>query len=73
VARNTVKLLYERFNNCDYLINDHMKIRCPTKVDKLKIFDLIGLDPTLTSLELAEKVGCRRPLVNMYLNKKGYI
>jgi hypothetical protein len=24
-------------------------------------------------LELAEKVGCRRPLVNMYLNKKGYI
>jgi transposase len=73
VARNTVKLWYERFNNGGYSLNDHMKIGRPTKVDKQKIFDLIELDPTLTSMELAEKFGCSRSLVNMYLNKEEYV
>jgi transposase len=73
VARNTVKLWYGRFNNGDYSLSDHMKIGRPTKVDKQKIFDLIESDPTLTSFELAEKVGCSRSLVNLYLNKEGYV
>jgi transposase len=72
VARNTVKLWYGRFNSGDYSLSDHIKIGRPIKVDKQKIFKLIELDPTLTSSELAEKVGCSRSLVSMYLSKEGY-
>lgn len=72
VARNTVKLWYKRFDSGDHSLDDYKKIGRPAKVDKQKIFDLIELDPTLTSLELAEKAGCCRSLVNLYLNKEGY-
>jgi transposase len=72
VARNTIKLWYKRFNSGDCSLSDQKKIGRPTKVNKQKIFELIELDPTLTSSKLAEKVGCSRSLVSMYLSKEGY-
>lgn len=72
VSRNTVKRWYKRFSSGDHSLNDHKKTGRPITVDTTKIFNLIELEPTLTSTELAAQVGCSRSTANHYLNKKGY-
>ena len=69
MTTSTAYVQFERFRNQDYSLQDKPKSGRPTEINLDELKQLIESDPTLTTYNVASKLGCTQPAVHYHFKR----
>ena len=73
VSRPTAWRWFERFRNKDYSLEDDQRSGRPTEIDLSELKQIIESDPSLSQLDVADKVGCTQQAIQYQFKKLGLV
>ena len=73
IEQTTVYRWFDRFRNEDQSLQDKPKSESPTTIDLKQLKQAIKSDPTLSTINLANKVGCIQRNIQYQIKRLGLI